>query len=86
MRKKIESLQSKLVDSVDELEQYSRRNCLLLHGARESEDENANNVIIKTDKEKMYVHMREEDLDRTHYVGNTKLSKEGKPRPNYEIC
>ena len=30
--KKVESLESKLGDSVDELEQYSCRNCLLLHG------------------------------------------------------
>ena len=34
-RKKNESLESKLGDSVDELEQYFRRNCFLLHDVRE---------------------------------------------------
>ena len=68
-------------DSVDELEQYSGRNCLLLHGVRELEGENTNDVIMKTVKEEMDIDIREEDLDRTHRVGNPKVCKEGKSRP-----
>ena len=29
----------------------------------------------------MDIDIREEDLDRTHLVGNPKVCKEGKPRP-----
>ena len=36
---------------------------------------------MKTIKEEMDIDMREEDLDRTHHVGNPKVSKEGKPSP-----
>ena len=67
-------------DNVDEFEQYSRRNCLLLHGVRELEFENTN-VIMKIVKEEIDVDIREEDLDRTHRVGNPKVCKEDKPRP-----
>ena len=42
-------------DDVDELKQYSRRNCLLLHGFRELEGKNANDVIMKTVKEEMVI-------------------------------
>ena len=68
-------------DDVDELKQYSRRNCLLLHGFRELEGKNANDVIMKTVKEEMVIDIQEKDLDRTHHVGNPKVCKEGKPRP-----
>ena len=49
LEKKVESLESKLGDSVEELEQYSRRNCLLLHDVPELKGENTN-VIMKTVK------------------------------------
>ena len=81
LEKKVESLESKLGDCVDELEQYSRRNCLLIYGPRELEGENTNDVIMKTVKEEMDIDIREEDLDRTHRVGNPKVCKEDKSRP-----
>ena len=81
VEKKVNSLESKLGDSVDELEQYSRRNCLLLHGVRELEGENKNDIIMKTMKEEIDIDIRQQDLDQTHRVGNTKVCKEGKSRP-----
>ena len=51
LEKKVGSLESKLGNSVDELEQYSRRNCLLLYGVRELDVENTNDIIMKTAKE-----------------------------------
>lgn len=56
-------LWSKLGDSVDELEQYSRRNCLMLHDVRELECKNTIDVIIKTVKEEMDIDTWEKDLD-----------------------
>ena len=78
---KVESFESKLGDSVDELEQCSSRNCLFLHGVRELERENTNDVIMKTVKEEMDIDIQEKDLDQTHRVGNPKVCKDGKPRP-----
>ena len=85
LEKKVDSLESKLGDSVDELEQYSRRDCLLLHGVGELEDENTNDVIMKTMKEEMDVDIREEELERTRRVGNRKVCKEGKSRSKLSI-
>ena len=81
VEKKVNSLESKLGDSVDELEQYSRRNCLLLHGVRELEGENKNDIIMKTMKEEIDIDIRQQDLDQKHRVDNTKVCKEGKSRP-----
>ena len=53
----------------------------MLHGVQELESESTNDVIMKTVKEEMDIDIREEDLDRTHCVGNPKVNKEGKPRP-----
>ena len=35
---------------------------------------------MKTAKDKMHIDKGEEDLDRTHSVGNPKISKDGKSR------
>ena len=36
-----------LTSDVDELEQYSRRNCLLLHGVQENENENTDDIVLR---------------------------------------
>ena len=59
-----------LTSDVDELEQYSRRNCLLMHGVQENEDENTVDVVD--------IDIKENDLDRTHWIGN-RNRKDGKP-------
>ena len=49
--KAIENLaekQKSLSSEIDDLEQYSRRNCLVLHGVNESNNENTNEILIKT--------------------------------------
>ena len=77
LEEKVEKLEN---ESVDDLEQYSRRNCLLLHGVKETDDENTDDIIIKTICEEMGVEVREEDLDRTHRIGRANRS-DGKARP-----
>ena len=39
-------IQKSLLSDIDDLEQYSRRNCLVLHGVNESNDENTNEILI----------------------------------------
>ena len=65
---------------IDDLEQYSWRNCLVLHGFNESNDGNTNEIIIKTFSKELGVKIKEDDLTRSHRLGKSKR-KDNKPRP-----
>ena len=83
LEKPIETLaekQKSLSSEIDDLEKYSRRNCLVLHGVNERNDENTNEIIIKTFSEELGVEIKEDDLDRSHRLGKPK-GKGNKPRP-----
>ena len=58
-----------LKESIDELEQYSRLNCLLFHGLKESDSENTDKVVMDTIRKEMTIDISEQDLDRTHRIG-----------------
>ena len=70
--------QLKHCERIDELEQYSRRNCLLVTGVQEEIGENTDETIMKIAKEKMNMDIEPRDLDRSHRVGKP---KDGKKRP-----
>ena len=76
MNEKIEKLEW----IVDRQEQYSCRNCLLLHGITESECENTDDLVLEILNEKMHVDLTFSDLDRTHLIGRKKASS-NKSRP-----
>ena len=71
----IESLKSWL----DRQEQYSRRNCLLIHGLPESKNENTDELVIDAIKEKMGEEIEKNEIDRSHRIGVPKNN--GKNRP-----
>ena len=71
----IESLKGCL----DRQEQYSRRNCLLIHGLPESKNENTDELVIDTIKEKMGEEIEKNEIDRSHRLGAPKNN--GKSRP-----
>ena len=71
----IESLKG----SLDRQEQYSRRNCLLIHGLPESKNENTDELLIDTIKEKMGEEIKKDEIDRSHRLRTTKNN--GKNRP-----
>ena len=75
MNEKIEKLER----IVDRQEQYSRCNCLLLHGIAEGEREQTDDLVLETLNEKMHVDLTPSDLDRTHRIGQKKASSD-KPR------
>ena len=66
---------------VDRQEQYSRRNCLLLHGIVEETGEDKDEKIINTVQQSMDETIKPEDIDRLHRLGKPKTSKDAKPRP-----
>ena len=72
-----------LADEVDDLEQYSRRNCLLLHGMPES-DEDSNEVVISVCNGKLELNISADDIDRSHRLGSSRHSNDDnntRPRP-----
>ena len=66
---------------VDRQEQYSRRNCLMIHGVDELEGEDTDELCIKVIEEHMNHKIKSEDIDRSHRLGNPKKSIKAKPRP-----
>ena len=86
LEKTIENLvekQKSLSSDVDDLQQYSQRNCLVFYGANESNGENTNKILIKTFSEELGFEIEEDDLDRSHGLGKPKR-KDNKPRPILE--
>ena len=59
-----------LTSGVDELEQYSRRNCLLLHDVQENENENIDDIVLKTMSEELDIEIEKNDQDTTHRTGS----------------
>ena len=65
---------------MDRQEQYSRRNCLLIHGITEGNQENTDDLALEIFKEKSDIELTQRGLDRTHRIGkNDKRSN--RPRP-----
>ena len=61
-----------LDQKIEKQEQYSRRNCLLIHGVTENKDENTDDVVLSIFKDEMDIEIFTDDLDRTHRIGKTK--------------
>lgn len=62
---------------LDEMEQYSRRNCLLVHGVEEKPGENLVETVQGLFKNKLEVNVDPRDFDRLHRIGKVKTSMEG---------
>ena len=73
---KVDDLNARL----DRQEQYSRRNCLLIHGIEENQNENTDALALEIINKKLELDMDEKDVDRTHRIGD-KNKKKNKPRP-----
>lgn len=54
---------------LDTLEQYSRRNCLLIHGVEEAPSENAYVKVIDVLNTRLNLTVSSEDIDRCHRLG-----------------
>ena len=64
--------------NVDRQEQYSRRNCLLIHGIKEERNESTDDIVVKFIQDDLQEEINFEDLDRTHRTGKV---NNGKSRP-----
>ena len=66
---------------IDRQEQYSWRNCLLVHGIVEETVEDTDEKIINTLQQSMDETIKPEDIDRSYRLGKPKFSKYAKLRP-----
>ena len=82
LKSEVDSLSTK-VEKLDKLqdqqEQYSRRNSLLVHSIAEEKGEITDEVIINTLNKKLDLQITLRDIDRTHRIGETRITR-GKTR------
>ena len=69
-----------LDNSVNQLEQYSRRNCIRIFGIEEKQGENTDQLICEVAKT-MKIDLQANDIDRSHRVGKKPEKNEVK-KPN----
>ena len=58
-----------IMEKLDDIEQYSRRNCLLFTGIVEKDDENTDQLVMDTCREGMGIELSLQDIDRSHRIG-----------------
>ena len=73
---KVQDLEKKL----ERQEQYSRRNCILIHGLKEEMNRSADDRVLKLFREELSEDVLLADLDRTHRNGK-KRDSSCKPHP-----
>ena len=61
-----------LAKKIGRQEQYSRRNCIIIHGLKEEKNESANDQVVKLFREELNEDVLLADLDRTHRIGKKK--------------
>ena len=65
----------KLEESIDAQQQYSRRNCLLLHGIEETKGEDTDDLVLEVRNDDMGLNISKTALDRSHRIGKPKTKK-----------
>ena len=70
-----------MAQSIDKLEYLvdGQENHLLVHGIAETNNENTDDLVLKTINEKLDVEITENEIDRSHRIGRKKEGK--RPRP-----
>ncbi|XP_071053648.1 uncharacterized protein [Onthophagus taurus] len=92
MMNEMKTIISHLDNRVDDLEQYSRRNCLLLHGVRESNGEDTGEVAVEFINSNLQMKgftLNLSNIDRAHRIGafrakdgiSSQQTERLKPRP-----
>ena len=71
LRGTLEKQLTKVQTAIDDIEQYSRRNCLIFNGIQEQEESHENPKLIMVDicHKNLGVNLSQGDLDRMHRLG-----------------
>lgn len=67
--------------AIESAEQYSRRNCALLHGVPEADGEKTDALVIDTIKQHLGVELQPHDFDRSHRLGPPRIPSAKIPHP-----
>ena len=84
LESEVTKMKEEIIDlkkGIDSQEQYSRRNCLLIHGVTESDDENTDEVVLNVLNEDVGVTVDIKEIDRSHRLGKPKPNSANKNRP-----
>ena len=76
MNERLEELENK----IDRQLQYSRRNCILIHGIAENKEKNTDQQAIDYFNENLDIKIDQIDIDRSHKIGRYNKAKK-KARP-----
>ena len=66
---------TKLEDELDDQQQYSRRNCLLVHGIEEKLNEDTTQLALSVFNSNMELEITPDDITRTHRIGKKSNDK-----------
>ena len=83
LKKEVNNLSDRLENAekrLEDQEQYSRRNCLLLHGIEETDKEDTDQLVLDVINKDMEIDLPISAIERTHRIGNPK-QKRKKSRP-----
>ena len=80
LRGEVSFLNEKLNCITEQVEQYSSRNYLLIHGITGGNQENTDTLAIEIFKEELVTKLTQRDLDRTRRIGKNDKSS-NRPRP-----
>ena len=69
-----------LENQLDHQEQYSHKNCILIHDITETQNKNTDDISLRTINEHLELELTEKELDRTHRITNPKSGNK-KTRP-----
>ena len=64
---------------IDRHEPYYRRNCILVHGVKESENEDNDVVVAETLNELLQEKLTDVDIGRSHWIRKLKKGKQSRP-------
>ena len=70
---------------IDRHEQYSRRNCILVHGVKESENEDTDVVVTETLNELLQEKITDVVIDRSHRIAKLKKGQTFKAY-HHQVC
>ena len=71
-------LKKDLEEQIDNIEQYSRRQCLVFMGIEEEREENTDQVILEFCRDNLGIRILESWLDRSERLGPPRFADKGK--------
>ena len=76
--KEIREMKSFYEEKMDDLEQYSRRSCLVMTGVKETRDEDTDQIVEEILVSKLGLNLAPFEVQRTHRLGQRRDPKDGR--------